>query len=321
MKESLSRPRRSAARWLRPVAAVTVAGSCLLIMTGAQVAGSAAVGAAVSAGPASGFSRPFSGSPRYERLAPGEIRWASQLNQPIGQQAARRIARSLGLRKADTLTRKQYLMFTSGRGIGGNRADAKLVDESVRILTNTTCRPLFSVVNGAITPSVLASYGLFVNVHGLLESLANADAPTRQVNAVIAPGGYMGTWMRSNGATRSLVRLYRSAFPVEAAYGFKAQQQSGQAQLVTNTRKGVSREVGMSMAPALWLTNFALIYTLNPALAADMPAYWAPIPATVAQAIRASPAGQVPYSEFCVALRSGQPRQRAYRCPVRSARR
>jgi hypothetical protein len=115
---------------------------------------------------------------------------------------------------------------------------------------------------------------------------------------VIAPGGYMGKWMRANGATRSLVQLYRSAYTVEAAYGFLAQQISGAAQLVTNTKAGVSTEVGMSMAPALWLVNFTLIYTLNPRLAADMPAYWAPIPSAVAKAILHSPSGQVRYSKF-----------------------
>ena len=34
----------------------------------------------------------------------------------------------------------------------------------------------------------------------------------------------------------------------------------------------------MSMGPALWLVNFLLLYILNPALAAAMPADWAPIP-------------------------------------------
>jgi hypothetical protein len=216
---------------------------------------------------------------------------------------AAEIAKNLGLQKADTFTKKQYLEFVSGRGVGGNAADARLVDASVRILTNTTGRPLYSVVNGVITSSVLASYGLFVNVNGLLESPANADAPTRKVNAVIAPGGYLGRWCWANGATSSLLMLYRSAYTVEAIYGFASQQQSGKAQLVPNTKGGVNKEVGMSMAPAIWLTNFALIYTLNPALAADMPARWAPIPATVANAILASPTGQVPYSEFASAFK------------------
>ena len=48
------------------------------------------------------------------------------------------------------------------------------------------------------------------------------------------------------------------------------------------------------MAPALWLTNFMLIYTLNPAFAAYLPAYWAPIPATVANAILTSHIGPGP---------------------------
>ena len=103
---------------------------------------------------------------------------------------------------------------------------------------------------------------------------------------------------RANGATRSLVQLYRSAFTVEAIYGAASQQLSGVAQLATNTKAGVSTEVGLSMVPALWLVNFTLIYTLNPRLAAAMPAYWTPIPAAVADAILASPTGQVPYSEY-----------------------
>ena len=51
-----------------------------------------------------GFSIPFSGPSRYEYLAPTEATNASQLNQPIGQQAADYIARNLGLRKADSFT-------------------------------------------------------------------------------------------------------------------------------------------------------------------------------------------------------------------------
>lgn len=283
-----------AAHRSRVATAATLAGACLLALPGLQSAGAEAA----THSPGTGFSSPFTGPARYEYLAPTEIGSPRQLNQPLGQQAADRLAKKLGLRKAGAFTRKQYLEFISGGGVGGNRKDARLVDASVLILTNTTGRPLYSNVNGVITPSVLASYSLFVNTEGLLESPANADAPTRQVNTVIAPRGYMGKWMRANGATRSLVMLYRSAYTVEAAYGFAAQQQSSAAQLVTNTKGGVSTMVGMSMAPALWLTNFVLIYTLNPSLAAHMPAYWAPIPANVARAILKSPTGQVRYSKY-----------------------
>lgn len=298
-------PSRPASRRFRAATAAASAGACLLAVAGTQLAGAAAAGAATRAGSGTGWSIPFSGAPQYEYLAPTEATNASQINQPIGQRVADEIARKVGLRKADTFTERQYLEFISGRGIGGNRAAAALVDRSVQILTNTTGRPLHSVVDGVLTPTVLASYGLFVNVRGLLESPANAHAPTRIVNTVIAPGGYMGKWMRANGATRSLIQLYRSAYTVETAYGFVAQQISGAAQLVTNTRDGVSTEVGMSMAPALWIVNFTLIYTLNPALAADMPAYWAPIPATVARAILRSPTGQVRYSKYESYLRGG----------------
>ena len=276
--------------------------SFMLTVAGTQVVGAEVAGAAGHAASETGFSKPFSGASRYEYLAPTEATDASQLNMPIGQRRADEIALGLGLVKADTLTEQQFLDFISGGGVGGDPAAAKLVDESVRILTNTTGRPLYSKVKGVLTPSVLASYGLFVNERGWLMSLANEEAPTRQVNAVIAPGGYMGEWMRANDATSSLVQLYRSGYTVEAFYGFLAQQQSGAAQLVTNTKGGVSTEVGMSMAPAIWLVNFALIYTLNPEVAAFMPAYWAPIPATVADAILRSPKGKVRYSRFASAF-------------------
>ncbi|AZG47560.1 hypothetical protein D7316_04171 [Gordonia insulae] len=85
---------------------------------------------------------------------------------------------------------------------------------------------------------------------------------------------------------------------LQAFYGFASQQMSGTAQLVTNTKGGVSSQVGMSMAPPLWIVNFALLYILKPSLAAAMPAHWAPIPPAVARAVRSSPSGQVPFGDY-----------------------
>jgi hypothetical protein len=235
-------------------------------------------------------------------LAPTEITDASQLHQPIGQARAEQIAQGLGLQRSGALTEEQYLEFISGGGVGGKIDAAKLVDASVRILTNTVGRPLISNVNGIPTPTVLASYGLIVNEDGLLESPANASAPTRKVNELLIPGGYMGQWMRANGATSSLLMLYRSAYPALAFYGALSQGISGEAQLVPNTKDGVRTTVGMSMAPTIWLVNFALIYTLNPDLAAFMPAYWAPIPPPIVTALRRSEHGQVDYSAYASLL-------------------
>lgn len=276
-------------------AAVALAGVCLLFVMGLQVA---IAGAVPQAPTGTGFTKPFSGKRQYEPFAPVEIARAAQLNRPIGQMVADRIARKLGLRKAATFTERQYREFVTGRGVGGSKADARLVDRSVRIFTNTIGRPLYSYVNGRITRSVLASYGLFVTRSGLLESLANTHAPTRKANSVIAPGGYLGMWCKANGAKAALVALYRSAYTVEAIYGNRSQQISGVAQLVTNRKGAVTSEVGMSMVPSIWFVNFALLYTLKPALAAQMPAKWAPIPPNVADAILASPTGQVPYSKY-----------------------
>jgi hypothetical protein len=110
------------------------------------------------------------------------------------------------------------------------------------------------------------------------------------------PGGYMADWMKANGATKSLTQLYMSAYTAEAAYGNQAQAQSKPDELITNTKGGVNSVVGMSMGPALWIVNFTLIYTLNPSLAAEMPAKWAPVPTPVVQAIHDG-GGRVAYSQ------------------------
>lgn len=273
----------------RRLLALAVAATTLFVLLLA-----ASSGEAEAAGSASGFVEPYAGTPKYVRFAPPLATKRQQVNRPLGARAADRIARGIGLDKADVFTAEQYALFVSGKGVGGERAPAELVDKSVRILTNTVGTPLYTKVDGRVTPVVLGSYGLMVSTDGMLQSPANKDAPTRQVNTVIEPGGYLATWCRNNGAEASLRRLYRSAYTAEAVWGNKAQKQSGEAQLVPNR----FHVVGMSMAPALWLVNFALIYTLNPKLAAKMPAYWTPIPADVALAIAASPNGQVPYSEY-----------------------
>ncbi|EME16494.1 hypothetical protein [Rhodococcus triatomae] len=264
---------------------------CLLALVAAQPA-------AGQSAPDTGFAVPFSGAPGYEHLAPTQATSPDQVNQPLGQRAADEIARQIGLTADDALSDQQYRELVTGGGVGGDREAARIIDECAWILTNTVGRPLLSEVDGAVTPTVLGSYGLYVNSDGLLQSPANADAPTRQVNTLIAPGGYVGNWLRDNGATRSLIALYRSAYTVQAVYGFAAQQISGPAQVVTNTRGGVVSTVGMSMAPPLWIVNFALLYVLEPSLAAAMPAYWTPIPEAVADAVASSPTGQVPYDDY-----------------------
>ncbi len=296
-----ARARRAAARRrVTTIATVALVTASVSAFGGVPFAGVRAAAAVV---PGSGFTQPFAGAPQYEPLGPPQLTRRGERNQPIGQKLADSIAAAIGLSPSDAFTDAQYRAFISGGGVGGNRQDAELVDASVRIFTNTLGRPLLSNVNGKITRTVLASYGLFVNATGSLESLANDDAPTRKANALIAPGGYLDTWCVANGCTASLIALHNSAYSVELPYGIAAQQISEPAQLVKNTMNGVTTEVGMSMVPPIWLINFALLYVLKPSVAAAMPAYWTPIPANVATAILASPTGQVPYSEYASDLR------------------
>ena len=258
----------------------------------------ASQGVAQPAIPATGFAEPYAGTPKYEKYAPTEATSSRQVNRPLGQRAADRIARKLGLDKRRVFTAKQYRLFISGKGNGGKPKDAARIDRSVRIFINTIGNPLHAVVNGKVTPIVLGSYGLMVNPAGLLESLANTHAATRKVNSLIKPGGYMERWCRHNGAQAALRQLYRSAYTSEVIFGNRSQQQSGVAELVPNQKGRTGTIVGMSMAPSIWIVNFVLVYTLNPSLAAKMPARWTPIPAKVALALAESRRGQVQFSQY-----------------------
>lgn len=268
------------------------------LLTAGVLAFAGAADAQAAPGSNTGFSQPFAGAPAFEYLGPPKLTKPSQLNQPLGQPKADRIAAQIGLHRGDALSERQYRQLVTGGGVGGSRQAAKIIDASIEILINTVDYPMISKVDGQVTKSVLGSYGVYVNPQGLLQSPANESAPTRQVNTIIQPGGYFGQWLRANNATDTLTALYRSAYTAELLFGYVSQEKSGAAQLVTNTKGGVTSTVGMSMAPPLWIVNFALIYLVNPKLAAAMPAYWTPIPPVVARAIKASPTGQVPYARY-----------------------
>jgi hypothetical protein len=285
-------------RWV--AAAVALAGLGLALT---PVLGPLAQASAAPAATDTGFPEPFLGTPQFAHTAPTKLDSPDQLNQPIGPRAADEIAKAIGLNRKDTFSPQQYQEFITGGGKDGDKSQAELVDASVKILTNTVGHPLYSNVDGKVTQSVLASYGVFVSTDGWLMSPANLAAPTRQVNAVIAPAGYMNRWCLKNGCISALDTLYHSAYTSEVVYGTSAQQNADAAQLITNTKDGVSAVVGMSMGPALWIVNFALIWTLNPKLAQYMPARWAPLPPAVASALVAADSdtqhpGQVPYSEY-----------------------
>ena len=133
-------------------------------------------------------------------------------------------------------------------------------------------------------------------------SLANEDSPCRQVNELIAPGGYVDQWCRNNGALNVLNAIYRMLFIIEAYYGFNSQLISGNSQLVPyyteNKYSNNIMYVGMSMCPCIWITNFYFLYVLNPKLATQMPSCWAQIPDEILYAMSNSNNGQVDYDTY-----------------------
>lgn len=247
---------------------------------------------------AGGFVGPAAGAKKYARFAPTEVKNVRQLNQPLGQKRADAIARKLGLDKSKCFTPSQFRTFVAGKGVGGNLQSALLIDDCVAILTNSKANPLIRTIDGKPMSIVLGSYGLYVNTGGMLESPANSTAPTRKVNPLIIPGGYIDKWCQANGATESVVMLYKSAFTIQSVYGGKAQANASVAELFPYRKEGRRLIVGASVVPPLWEVNFCLIYMLNPKLAARMPAHFAAIPNPVVAALEASPTGQVPYSDY-----------------------
>ena len=84
----------------RTAVVLSLAGACALSLGGIQ--------ASALASPATGFTSPFSGTPRYERFAPKQATTPAQINAPLGQRAADRLAVDIGLDPKKVFTPKQY---------------------------------------------------------------------------------------------------------------------------------------------------------------------------------------------------------------------
>jgi hypothetical protein len=300
-----------------------VASASLTLLIAGAVAGTSSVTAAP--GNTTGFQDPFTGPTQYLGYAATQAKTSVNVNAALGQKRADSIAKSLGFDKKRSLSAMQYTNFVSGYGIGGgttaSATAAKVMVTCLEYQTDTNANPKAKSADGTTTYPHLGSYGLAVNEDGALESVANSTNPCRQVNIVLEPAaacppaagtnplnlpcGYMSNWMKANGASDTLAALYGSAYTAEVTDASKSQQISGVAQLVTNTKAGgVTSIVGMPMAPSVWLANFLIFYAINPGIAAEMPAFWAPIPSAVATAIAGSSTGQVPFANFASAFKS-----------------
>lgn len=319
---------------LRKAAGVNAKALIATVASLALVLGGGAM--SVSAAPAppdTGFNETNAGVVKYQPFAPTEATRARQVNAPLTQKEADRLAGIFGFDKDKAFTKKQYAAFVSGKGrpAGYTKAEARkaatLTRLSVEYLTNTTGNTYTRIIDGEEVTVNLGSYGLIVSKDGMLKVPANCPDPTspafsdcspvRQINWVLAPQaicdnpdlaksppagvpcGYMGAWMRSNKARGTLKELYSSAYAGEVPYASQSQDDAKIPQLIYVERAdGSAATVGVPVAPAMWILNYLLVYALNPEAARFFPAYWATIPEEVVTAIQESDNGQVPYSEY-----------------------
>jgi hypothetical protein len=78
---------------------------------------------------------------------------------------------------------------------------------------------------------------------------------------------------------------------------FSAGPLTAQELEVSETHQGATEFYGPPISPAIYLVNFLLLYMVNPRVAANMPAYKAPIPKAVVACLEQNPSG-CPYAAF-----------------------
>jgi hypothetical protein len=101
-----------------------------------------------------GFNPTNAGPVKYQRYAPTEANRATQVNAPLTQKEADRLARIFGFDKDKAFTKKQYAAYLAGKGkpAGYTQAEAakaaQLTRLSVGYLTNTTGNTYTRIIDG-----------------------------------------------------------------------------------------------------------------------------------------------------------------------------
>ena len=248
-----------------------------------------------------GFSEPYCGEKEWEKYTPTSIDPSStKLHQGIGKERADELAKIFGIEKRKCLSSMNFLKLISGSGVSGNMTETLILNVATNWFINSKDNPIICNIDGVPTPIVLGSYGLMVNENGKLQSLAQDTSPCREANELLAPGGYLPTWFKANGAEDSMIMFWASkALRDGVIYGSISQTIAEKNAELVEYKSGVaSAYVGMSMIPPIWIVNFIAVYVLDPDLAALMPAYWTPIPKEVKEALIKSKEGQVDYKDF-----------------------
>ena len=132
--------------------------------------------------------------PQWRHLAPPQYRRPEQINEPLGDGKAARIAQALGMDQDMILTEPEYACLTQPNG-GGHDVSRDIINACFADLTN-------SKGNASIP---LSSYGLSFDELGDVRSLCAPDAPCLEGNKLFF--GPLEAIARECGFLDKLLRL------------------------------------------------------------------------------------------------------------------
>src|SRR3954449_2580117 len=102
------------------------------------------------------------------------------------------------------------------------------------------------------------------------------------------------------GSIKNLMRTRTAIIPsvmLAIAISLWAGPLGGQPGQPSRNDEPTNEVYSPSVTPAIYLVNFVLLYVANPAIAAYMPAYKAPIPEAVVDCLEQNPTG-CPYADY-----------------------
>ena len=249
----------------------------------------------------------------YSHLAPKFATKTRQINQPLGKEKAKAIAKELGITKDMQLTKQEYKEFIGTKGTRRNNPNQAIIYNCVQNLSNSTGNPIKVDTDGdgkKDTDVVLGSYGLSV-INENSEAYIQTDCFENSCGYIAdclafnsLASGYLQRWSITHGTYdkwRAMIELPSFKELTIASTRCQDEYVDDNACVVPLENGAAETEyAGVPLTPTIWLINFMFLYKLNRKVAANMPGYAAKLPSSVADGMieaQANDAFGLPYQD------------------------